>query len=95
MHTPPLTIITQRTVSAPAHVQSHAGLEEGVDEGLTEDQKSAKKKQKEADLLEAQRQRELAATQKINDGISLTQGEMKKHQEIDWNDNDRINQVTK
>jgi hypothetical protein len=38
------------------------GLEEGVDEGLTEDQRSAKKKQKEADLLEAHRQRELAAT---------------------------------
>ena len=53
------------------------------------------KKQKELEFLEIQRQKELAAKQKINDGISLTQGEMKKNLEIDWNLNPNLNKVTK
>ena len=35
------------------------------------------------------------AKQNINDGISLTQGEIKKHEEIDWNENPKLNMVTK
>jgi hypothetical protein len=35
------------------------------------------------------------AKQKINDGISLTQGEIKKNEEIDWNSNPKLNSVTK
>ena len=37
----------------------------------------------------------MLAKQKINDGISLTQGEMKKHEEINWNENPKLNEVTK
>ena len=64
-------------------------------EGLTDEQIEALKQQKKQELLEIQRQKELAAKQKINDGISLTQGEMKKHLEIDWNANPNLNKVTK
>lgn len=33
--------------------------------------------------------------QKINDGISITQGEIKKNEAIDWEENDNLNKVTK
>ena len=33
--------------------------------------------------------------QKINDGISLTQGEIKKHELIDWHANQNLNTITK
>lgn len=33
--------------------------------------------------------------QKINDGISLTQGEIKKNETVDWDENANLNQVTK
>ena len=66
-------------------------IEPELDDGLTEEQKQAKRNE----ILEAQRIKEQQAQQKINDGMSLTQGEMKKHQEIDWNQNSRINPVTK
>ena len=33
--------------------------------------------------------------QNINDGISLKQGEIKKHEPIDWNNNSNINLVTR
>ena len=39
--------------------------------------------------------REKQAQQKINDGIQITQGEIKKHEAIDWEGNPRLNQVTK
>ena len=39
--------------------------------------------------------KEQYAKQKINDGISLTQGDLKKHELIDWNENNKLNQVTK
>ncbi len=39
--------------------------------------------------------KEQFAKQKINDGISLTQGDLKKHELIDWNENNKLNQVTK
>lgn len=33
--------------------------------------------------------------QKINDGISLTQGEIKKNETVDWYENANLNSVTK
>lgn len=33
--------------------------------------------------------------QKINDGISITQGEIKKNEAIDWDENNNLNKVTK
>jgi hypothetical protein len=35
--------------------------------------------------------KEQFAKQKINDGISLTQGDLKKHELIDWNENNKLN----
>ena len=33
--------------------------------------------------------------QKIHDGISMTQGEIRKHEAIEWNTNSNLNQITK
>jgi hypothetical protein len=33
--------------------------------------------------------------QQINDGIRITQGDLKKHEDIDWNNNPNLNPVTK
>ena len=38
-------------------------------------------------MIEAQRQKEMQMKQKINDGVNMTQGEMRKHESIDWNFN--------
>lgn len=59
-------------------------------EGLTEEQK----KQRE-EKLEQLKMKELQAKQKINDGISLTQGDIKKHEAIEWDKNSNLNKVTK
>ena len=45
--------------------------------------------------LQLQRQREAQAKQKINDGISLTQAEIKKNEQIDWHANPNLNLITK
>ena len=44
---------------------------------------------------ELEQLRDQALKQNINDGISLKQGEIKKHEPIDWNNNSNINLVTR
>jgi hypothetical protein len=61
---------------------------------MTEEQQAAHRKLKEEDK-EQQRLKDLQAKQKINDGISLTQGDIKKTEPIDWDTNDKLNLVTK
>ena len=64
--------------------------------GHDNDNDSMDPKQRKALEKELQRQREeQQAKQKINDGINLKQGEIKKHQEIDWETNQKLNTITK
>ena len=70
-------------------------FDENNPEGMTEEEMALQRRAREETMLEQQRQRELQSKQKINDGISLTQGEIKKHEEIDWDTSDKLNLITK
>ena len=50
---------------------------------------------KKLDKQEQLRLKEIQAKQSVGEGISLTHGEIKKHETIDWNHNSKLNSVTK
>lgn len=70
-------------------------FDENNPEGQTVEEHAASKKTKDEHKQELERQREIQAQQKINDGISLTQGEIKKHEAIDWETSNKLNEITK